>query len=96
MVAYVIAQVDINDPERYPEYSKMVPATIAHYGGKFVARAGRSEVLEGNKPLPQRLVIMEFPSYERAKEWWASEEYREAKELRQALSDGTLFLIEGA
>ncbi|MGI8856306.1 MAG: DUF1330 domain-containing protein [Thermomicrobiales bacterium] len=45
--------------------------------------------------MPQRLVIIEFESYERAKEWWASEEYRAAKELRQATSDGTLFLIEG-
>ena len=95
MAAYVIAQVDINDPERYVEYTKMVPATIARYGGRFIARAGRTEVLEGNKPLPQRLVIIEFESYERAKEWWASEEYRAAKELRQATSNGTLFLIEG-
>jgi len=95
MAAYVIAQVDINDPERYPEYSKMVPATVAQFGGTFIARAGKSEVLEGDKPLPQRLVIIEFESYERAKEWWDSEEYRAAKELRQATSNGTLFLIEG-
>jgi uncharacterized protein (DUF1330 family) len=95
MVAYVIAQVEINDAGRYPDYSKMVPATVAQFGGRFIARAGKSEVLEGDKPLPQRLVIIEFPSYERAKEWWDSEEYRPAKELRQAISDGTLFLIEG-
>lgn len=95
MAAYVIAQVDVHDPERYVGYTKMVPASLAQYGGKFIARAGRTEVLEGDKTLPQRLVLIEFPSYERAKAWWDSEEYRAAKELRQATSNGTLFLIEG-
>lgn len=95
MAAYVIAQVDINDPERYADYRTMVPASLEKYGGKFIARGGRAEVLEGEKQLPQRLVIIEFASVERAKAWWASEEYRAAKELRQATSNGTLFLIEG-
>ncbi len=95
MAGYIIAYVDIDDPVRYAEYIKMVPATIAHYGGKFIARGGRSEVLEGNVPLPQRLVIIEFESMERAKEWWSSEEYRAAKALRQATSTGTLFLVDG-
>ncbi|MHB8646264.1 MAG: DUF1330 domain-containing protein [Thermomicrobiales bacterium] len=95
MAAYVIAQVDVNDPERYVEYRKMVPASIEKYGGKFIARGGSAEVLEGDKSLPQRLVIIEFESMERAKAWWASEEYREAKALRQATSTGTLFLVDG-
>ena len=95
MAAYVIAQVDINDPERYADYRKMVPTSLAAYGGKFIARGGNAEVLEGDKQLPERLVIIEFASMERAKAWWASEEYRDAKALRQATSKGTLFLIEG-
>lgn len=95
MAAYVIAQVDIKDPERYAEYIKMVPATVTQYGGKFIARGGNAEVLEGEKQLPQRLVIIEFESMERAKAWWASDEYREAKALRQATSNGTLFLVDG-
>lgn len=95
MAAYVIAQVDINDPERYAEYRKLVPASIEAYGGKFIARGGNAEVLEGDKQLPQRLVIIEFTSMERAKAWWASDEYREAKALRQATSNGTLFLVDG-
>jgi len=95
MVAYVIAQVDITDPERYQDYIKMVPATVTQFGGRFIARGGNAEVLEGDKLLPQRLVIIEFPSMERAKAWWASEEYRDAKALRQATSDGTLFLVDG-
>jgi uncharacterized protein (DUF1330 family) len=95
MAAYVIAQVDVNDPERYADYRKMVPTSLEAYGGKFIARGGNAEVLEGEKQLPGRLVIIEFESMERAKAWWASEEYRDAKALRQATSNGTLFLIEG-
>ena len=95
MAAYVIAQVDVNDPERYVEYRKMVPASVEAYGGKFIARGGKAEVLEGEKQLPERVVIIEFESMERAKEWWASEEYREAKALRQATSNGTFFLVDG-
>ncbi len=95
MAAYVIAHIEIHDPERYVKYTKLVPATVAQYGGRFIARVGRAEVLEGDEPLPPRLVIIQFDSMERAREWWASEEYRAAKELRQATSTGTLFLIEG-
>ncbi|MDQ6603482.1 MAG: DUF1330 domain-containing protein [Chloroflexota bacterium] len=95
MAAYVIAQVDVTDPERYQDYIKMVPATVAQYGGTFIARGGNAEVLEGDRQLPQRLVIIEFENRERAKAWWASEEYRDAKALRQATSNGTLFLVDG-
>jgi uncharacterized protein (DUF1330 family) len=95
MAAYIIAQVDINDPERYVEYTKKVPVSLAQYGGQFIARGGNAEVLEGEKPLPQRLVIIQFDSLERAKAWWSSEEYRDAKALRQATSNGTLFLVDG-
>ncbi len=94
MAAYVIADVKIEDPVQYEDYRKMVPATIAAYGGRFIARGGRTEVLEGEWR-PNRVVIIEFESVERAKEWWASEEYREARELRQRTSTGSLIVIEG-
>ena len=94
MAAYVIADVKVEDREQYEDYRKMVPATIAAYGGRFIARGGRTEVLEGEWR-PNRVVIIEFESVERAKEWWASEGYREARELRQRTSTGSLIVIEG-
>ncbi len=93
-LAYVIAIVDITDPVRYENYRQMVLPTITAYGGRFVARGGRTEVLEGDWA-PRRVVIVEFPSLERAKEWWSSEEYADAKALRQATSEGTLIVVEG-
>jgi uncharacterized protein (DUF1330 family) len=86
--------VDVRDPVRYEDYRKMVLPTITAYGGRFIARGGKTEVLEGHWQ-PNRLVIVEFPTFDRAKAWWASSEYAEAKALRQATSDGTLVLIEG-
>lgn len=94
MAAYVIAIVDIKDPVRYEDYRKTVLPTITAFGGRFVARGGRIEVLEGRWD-PRRVVIVEFPSFDQAKAWWSSPEYAGPKALRQATSDGTLILIEG-
>lgn len=94
MPAYVIAHIDVKDPVQYQDYIKMSPISIAKFGGRFIARGGKTEVLEGNW-VPKRLVLLEFPSVERAQEWWASEEYAPAKALRQATSYGELVIIDG-
>ena len=94
MAAYVIAEVTITDPSGFEAYRQMVPATVAKYGGKFVVRGGQMEMLEGNWA-PKRLVVIEFESAERAKQWWASEDYREAKALRQRTAQTNLLVIEG-
>ena len=94
MPAFVIANVRIEDPVRYEDYKRMVPGTIAAFGGRFVARGGHVETLEGDWR-PDRLVILEFPSVERARAWWNSPEYVEARALRQATSTGSLIIVEG-
>jgi uncharacterized protein (DUF1330 family) len=95
MAAYIIAEVTITDPQGFEEYRQMVPATVAKYGGKFIVRGGQMEKLEGHWE-PKRLVIIEFDNAERAKQWWASEDYREAKALRQRTAQTNLIAIEGA
>jgi uncharacterized protein (DUF1330 family) len=92
--AYVIANIEVKDPVRYEDYKRLVPPSIAKYGGRFVARGGTIDVLEGDWR-PTRLVLVEFPSAERAREWYGSPEYAEAKALRQATSQGTLLILEG-
>jgi uncharacterized protein (DUF1330 family) len=94
MPAYVIAEVTVTDPQGFEEYRQMVPATVAKYGGKFIVRGGQMEKMEGNWE-PKRLVILEFDSAERAKQWWASEDYREAKVLRQRTAMTNLVIVEG-
>ena len=95
MAAYVLAEIEITDPDGYREYTAIVPATIAKYGGRFLVRGGAAEVLEGDWP-QRRRVLLEFPSFEAAKQWWDSPEYEKPKAMRQAASDGRLILMEGA
>ncbi len=95
MAAYLIVQVNVNDPKRYENYKKMVPATLEPYGGRFLVRGGKVENLEGSWN-PARLVVIEFDSVERAKAWWGSDEYAEAKALRQATADTEMVVVQGA
>lgn len=94
MSAYVIGQVEITDPERYAEYVKRTPGTLAPFGGRFIVRGGKAERLEGHIPV-HRIVILEFDSYERAKDWYESEDYRGPKALRQSAAVSSLILVEG-
>ena len=94
MSAYIIAQIEIRDADRYAEYASQVPATIARYGGRYLARGGKCEALEGQLP-GKRIAIVEFESYERAKDWYESEVYRGPKEIRQGASISNLLLVDG-
>jgi len=94
MPAYVIADVQVADPARYEEYKRLAAASIATYGGKYIARGGKSGKLEGEWT-PNRLVILEFESYQRAKQWYDSPEYRPARELRRAIAGANLVFVDG-
>lgn len=94
MSAYIVVSVEITDPIRYEDYRKTVLPTIEAYGGRFLVRGGKMEVLEGSRP-QRRIVIVEFPSSERARAWWHSPEYAGPKALRQATSHTEMILVEG-
>jgi uncharacterized protein (DUF1330 family) len=94
MSAYVVVQVDVKDPVRYEDYKKLVPPSLAKYGGRFVVRGGQVHPMEGTWA-PRRFVLVEFPSVEQAKAWWASADYAEAKALRQATAESQLIIVEG-
>ena len=94
MAAYVIVDVTITDPQDYEEYKKLTPASITAYGGKFIVRGGKTETLEGGWD-PERIVVLEFQTVERAKEWWASAMYGPAKEIRQRSATTRMIVVEG-
>lgn len=94
MTAYMIAQVDVRDPELFDKYRALVPGTLAKYGGEYIVRGGEMAVLEGDMPFP-RVVVIKFPTFEDAKNWHASEEYKGPLEMRQAASDGILIAVDG-
>ena len=94
MPAYVIADIEITDPVGYEEYRRRVPATITQYGGRYLARGGRAETLEGGWQ-PRRLVVIEFPTKSQARAWYESDEYREPRAIRHRCSEGQAVLVEG-
>jgi uncharacterized protein (DUF1330 family) len=95
MAAYVIALINVTDPDGYQGYRELAPPTIAKYGGRYLARGGRSELLEGDAGGAERLVLLEFESFEKAKEWWTSPEYEAAKPHRHRSATSTIMLVEG-
>jgi len=95
MSAYVIGEIEVTDSAAYDDYRKQVLATIEKYGGRFAARGGAVEPLEGGWS-PKRIVVVQFPSMDLARKWYRSAEYAPLIELRQKASRGRLVLVEGA
>lgn len=95
MTAYLIAEIDITDPETYKEYQKMVPSTVKQYGGRFLVRGGAVVPKEGGWN-PARVIVIEFPSMETAQKWYDSPEYAPALDIRLRATKSRLILVEGA
>lgn len=94
MPAYIILDVYITDRAKYEKYVKQAPETIAKHGGKYLVRGGNAENLEGEWN-PNCVVVLEFESYERAKQWWESEEYRAPKKIRQGAAVTNVIVVRG-
>ena len=94
MPAYIVVDITVEDAQTYERYRALAPPSIALYGGRYLVRGGATEALEGTWT-PSRLVILEFPTAERAQAWWASPEYAEAKALRQTCARTDMLLVEG-
>lgn len=94
MAAYVIANLAIRDQDAYAEYAKQVPETISRWGGRFIVRGGSLATLDGDWQ-PKRLVVIEFPNLETARNWYRSEEYQAVLPIRLANADGGAVLVEG-
>ena len=94
MPAYVIVEIDIVDPAGYEEYKKLASATVEKYCGKYIVRGGKTEVLEGDWK-PKRIVVLQFASAQRAKEWLNCEEYREPRKMRRRTARTNMILVEG-
>lgn len=94
MTAYVIVDIDVHDSVGYDEYKKLAPATVALFGGKYIARGGNTETLEGDWS-PNRLVILQFENVEQAKKWLNSDEYSQARKMRHSTAKSKMVVIEG-
>ena len=94
MAAYIIVEIEITDPVGYEDYKKQAAATVHKCGGKYIIRGGKTEVLEGDW-IPKRIVVLEFPTMERAKEWLNCDEYCEPRKMRHRTAKTNMILVEG-
>jgi uncharacterized protein (DUF1330 family) len=94
MSAYVVSEVEMLDQSLFERYRSLAPATIAKYGGRYIVRGGAQETVEGDRTL-RHFVIVEFPTMEKAREWYASPEYAEALKVRQRALNRRLTFVEG-
>ena len=95
MSAYAILQINITNKENYKEYINQVTSIVKEHQGEYIVRGGKSEVVEGEWNY-QRTVVVKFPSYDAAIQWYNSEEYAPIKKIREDNSEGNCIIIEGA
>jgi uncharacterized protein (DUF1330 family) len=95
MKAYVIGQIEVEDPEGYEAYRKDVLTTITAFGGRFLVRGGKMTKIEGDWPF-SRAVVIEFPSREEAEGWYRSPAYQKLLPLRLKAGRGNLIIVDGA
>jgi uncharacterized protein (DUF1330 family) len=94
MAAYLILDIHVEDPEEYAAYRERSPATLEAYGGRYLVRGGPHEVVEGDWN-PERVVVVEFPSVGRAREWYESPEYQAIVDMRKRGAPSQVVLVEG-
>lgn len=94
MAAYVIAEIDITDPETYKEYQRLVPLSVEQYGGRFLARGGKVIPKDGGWT-PKRVIVIEFPSLDAAQQWYDSPEYAPLLDIRLRATRSRLILVDG-
>ena len=94
MAGYVVVELETSDHECMARYRELSGPSVERHGGRFLVRGGRFELLEGDWN-PERLVVIEFPSVEQAREWYESEDYREARDVRAGAARLQMLLVEG-
>ncbi len=94
MAAYLVALIDVTDPDAYQEYATRAGAAAKKRGIKPLARGGRTVSLEGPEP-PGRVVILPFENMEAAQAYYDSPDYQEAKTFREGAANAQFFLVEG-
>jgi uncharacterized protein (DUF1330 family) len=92
--AYLIVEIETTDAEAMAKYREGTPAAIARHGGKFIVRGGASETLEGGWK-PPRVVVIEFPSLQKAKEFYACPQYKPLLEMRLKAGKSKAIMVEG-
>jgi uncharacterized protein (DUF1330 family) len=95
MPAYLIADIEIDDPARYARYRELASASVKKYGGRYLVRGGPHETVEGDWE-PGRIVVLEFEDMDALRRWYDSEDYRQAAAIRTTAAHGSFVFVDGA
>ena len=95
MSAYVLVEMVVNDPDTFEQYKALSTTALAAHGGRYLARGGATELLEGDVP-PSRVTLLEFPDADAARAWYHSPEYGAARQARAGAATARFVLVEGA
>jgi uncharacterized protein (DUF1330 family) len=93
--AYIIANIDVTNPEQYEEYKRLSTIAMKAHGAEVCIRGGEVDVLEGDWS-PQRFVMLKFTSADQARTFYDSAEYAAAKRAREGAAVMRMVLVEGA
>ena len=94
MSGYAIFNIKVNNPDNYKEYIEKVKPTAEKYGGEYIVRGGTSITVEGSWEHP-RTVVIKFPTYDKAMEWYNSVEYKPIKKIRLDNAESNGMIIQG-
>ena len=94
MAAYVLSELEVLDATAIETYRTLAAKSIAQYGGRYLVRNGAASVAEGGPPV-KSIVVVEFPSMARLREWYGSAEYAEALKVRRTALERRLIFVEG-
>ena len=95
MSGFAIFNIEVKKPEEYKKYIEKVKPVAEKFGGDYIIRGGETKVVEGEWTYP-RTVVIKFPSYEKALEWYNSEEYKPIKQIRLDNAETNGIIIKGA
>ncbi len=93
MSAYVIVEIEVDDPDGYAEYRPLAAASVARHGGRYIARGGETAVVEGQ--WSSRIVVLEFDTLSAARTWYHSDDYQACLPIRHRTSRGRMIAVEG-
>ena len=94
MPAYIVVDSEVTDPERFAEYRERATAAVEAHGGRYIARGGAIEPLEGDWA-PSRITLLEFPDLETVRRFYDSPEYRHARDAREGAATFRMVATEG-
>jgi len=94
MAAYIVVEANLTDPKKFAPYTQVVPDLVTKFGGEYISIGGASEPLEGEWA-DTKIVLHRWPDMAAARAFWYSDEYEQAKKLREDTGQFRVILVDG-